>query len=752
MAKTENTHAPIVNGDNGDPSLQVETDKTTRRNFLGQALTATSGLALSSLLPTALEAAVQTPAPACAATQTLARVGEIKSGSNNILQAVITVKNENRAVPGLTAKPMLRYLEGHSPDKTQQWPQTSGVLAPGPTLRAGIGDTVQITLLNQVQVSAFGGSLDLGEQGYGCNATTKISTDPATGKTITDKNWYPSIDTSPNCLHGSSTSNLHFHGTHVTPSTLGDNVLIGVRPSPWATVNGVRQPVVTEDSVKVAFQQIFNNCQAGHGPQKWQDFPQSWQTQQETLLKQYDNTSPWQGVNGATPEDKKLWPQDQMAIDQGVWPQWYIGAYPYCFKIPKYTADANGKPTGTLMGQSPGTHWYHAHKHGSTAINLFNGLAGALILTDTSPTGYDGKWQRLYNPNNSPDFEVVLIFQQITDTANLLSAVPAGPPPTYVNGQSKPTLNMRPGEIKLLRMINATVQGFITIQFPPLIAGGKVMAFRQVAQDGVQFAWENYNNPLNGTKPIKMAPANRIDLLVQAPSEAGCYAVGSATAPLMFINVTGSPVTPKMQFPESPNDYPTFPAFLADIDPNTIRVRREVVYGWEKGRTGPGRNAGTPLPSPNEPPNAPPRYNIDGKQFEDQIIDQVMLLNSAEEWTIYNGTSAIAHPFHIHVNPFQIIEVFDPATMTCAQPLQPPYVWWDTFGIPAASNVYPDGSPRIDPVTRKQVFVPGYFKMRSRFTDFTGIYVNHCHILAHEDRGMMQLVEVVSNRTILKHH
>jgi len=42
--------------------------------------------------------------------------------------------------------------------------------------------------------------------------------------------------------------------------------------------------------------------------------------------------------------------------------------------------------------------------------------------------------------------------------------------------------------------------------------------------------------------------------------------------------------------------------------------------------------------------------------------------------------------------------------------------------------------------------------MRSRFADFTGLYVFHCHILAHEDHGMMQLVEVVSNETIQQHH
>ena len=38
--------------------------------------------------------------------------------------------------------------------------------------------------------------------------------------------------------------------------------------------------------------------------------------------------------------------------------------------------------------------------------------------------------------------------------------------------------------------------------------------------------------------------------------------------------------------------------------------------------------------------------------------------------------------------------------------------------------------------------IPGYFKMRSRFVDYPGVYVMHCHILIHEDRGMMYSVEI----------
>jgi FtsP/CotA-like multicopper oxidase with cupredoxin domain len=63
------------------------------------------------------------------------------------------------------------------------------------------------------------------------------------------------------------------------------------------------------------------------------------------------------------------------------------------------------------------------------------------------------------------------------------------------------------------------------------------------------------------------------------------------------------------------------------------------------------------------------------------------------------------------------------------------------FPIPSGKTVT---TSKIDPATGKPVTVnvPGFFKMRSRFVDYSGYYVIHCHILAHEDRGMMTVVEV----------
>jgi hypothetical protein len=74
-------------------------------------------------------------------------------------------------------------------------------------------------------------------------------------------------------------------------------------------------------------------------------------------------------------------------------------------------------------------------------------------------------------------------------------------------------------------------------------------------------------------------------------------------------------------------------------------------------------------------------------------------------------------------------------------------VWRDVFAIPSGRSANKtDGTA---------VTIPGYYKMRSRFVDYPGLYVTHCHILIHEDRGMMFSVEVLKAKPApapMRHH
>jgi FtsP/CotA-like multicopper oxidase with cupredoxin domain len=536
----------------------------------------------------------------------------------------------------------------------------------------------------------------------------------------TNEELYPGQagDESPNCFHGSSTTNIHFHGTHVTPDGLGDNVLLQLRPD----LN------VTADSVHQDFEKIFSNGP----PVTWLHLPETWRKRQEDLLIEYDRTAYWNNVQGLPPEHQ-LWPKAKERIDMGLWPQYQIGAYPYCFDLTPYTEDAQGRPTGYLMGQCPGTHWYHAHKHGSTAINVMNGMVGAFVIEGD----YDDALAAIYPDLKNPDKQVerVMIIHNLSDKPNVARGnihlgVVFSSPTLLVNGQREPTITMRPGEIQFWRMVNATIKAVTTVVgFEP--SGG--WEIRQIAQDGVQFSYENYvAQPIQmfsstgRWRPYSFAPGNRMDLLVKAPSTEGTFVfklndTTSGPSEILTVKVAGEPTS--MQFPNE-GDYPKFPRFLQDIQTKDLdRPARTLNFGWEAKRPGPGPNSH----------NKAPQFTIDGKKFSGNY-DQTMVLNAVEEWTLLNSTSTIAHPFHIHVNPFQVVEVYDPGASPKLYRPEKDFIWQDVIAIPPSI---------LDPVTG-EVREQGYVKIRHRFVDFVGSYVLHCHMLAHEDRGMMQLVRVVS--------
>ena len=494
----------------------------TRREFLGTSLAAGAAVALGAALPAAAESTVMQAQAGTAVGQTLATIAEIaKTTKDGPVQGVIKVLSENKtylgaskAAPGATAAQsgQMRYFTGSLPGGPEIWPPKNGSPAPGPTIRARVGDTVQITLLNQVDVAAFGDSLDAGETTGSCDVATTVGPTGAV-------NTYPGsppFDTMPNCFHGSSTVNMHYHGTHISPTILGDNVFAQLRPSPRA--NG--RPVVDEAYLRANnFDRIFTNCQAGHPPQTWNDLPERWRRRQQNLLTQYDKSAVWQGKRGLPP-DEQLWPKDAADIRAGRWPQFFVGAYPSCFQLPAW----NGQPTS--MGQSPGTHWYHAHKHGSSALNLANGMAGAFIVEGD----YDDKLEPFYNK------EVVLVLQQYAAQVNLARAPGANTAAlVFVNGQYTPVVEMQPNEVQFWRIINACHSAAVPINGP---TGVKWV---QTAQDGVQLDPRNYGLALKAaqntpgtwtnatlTTPMtappwfgNLAPGNRVDMLVQAPAAAG---------------------------------------------------------------------------------------------------------------------------------------------------------------------------------------------------------------------------------------
>ena len=321
----------------------------------------------------------------------------------------------------------------------------------------------------------------------------------------------------------------------------------------------------------------------------------------------------------------------------------------------------------------PGTYWYHPHHHGNTHRQVALGLAGMIVNEGIA---------ELVPELASYPTKIMAIQSTQFDTTGLV--LPTGmqfDPLTLINGQWQPVIRMRPGEIQRWLIGNLT-SGIV---YNVALASH---ALYQIAADGNAFDTPQLANS------IVLGPGERADVLVQAFEVPGTYALRSllwgagfqATEDLLLgtVIIEGDPV-----------DSTPMPALLVpfeDLSQYQVDRQRSLLFQIVDDDDNP--------------------YLIDGRLFDENRIDQTVPLNALEEWDLVN-VSHEWHPFHIHVNNFQVVAINgEPRTA---------HGYDDTFMIP------PDGSVTI----------------RSRFVDYTGKFVYHCHFLFHEDHSMMGVVEVV---------
>lgn len=376
-----------------------------------------------------------------------------------------------------------------------------------------------------------------------------------------------------------------------------------------------------------------------------------------------------------------------------------------------------------------GLFWFHPHHHGSTDVQVSGGMAGLIVVrgpiddvpeikaarelfmvvqtlnvnqSKTDPTLYEYEPVAYQTPQNGgynlgTDFTMLTVNGQGVNWANNNAN-------TYAQ-LAPPQFAMQPGEVVRLRFLNGANSLFFPLAFPGL----EVYA---IAFDGV-----NHTAPIpltldyTGTiTPANMfsanafmtSPGNRLELLIRAPQTPGTYTIsacatnGVAFQPFPQFNlaqivVSGNPVTMNIptSLPEPTREYPV----IADSE---IVAQRTITY--TEG------NDSTLLTGFG--------FYIDGKLYDEMAIPISPRSGTAEEWTIVNKTSE-SHPFHIHVNSFQLYAINGVRTT-------PPDVW-DTFIVPPMNGA-----------------TPGSITIRIRFKEFRGKTVHHCHVLPHEDTGMMQ--------------
>jgi FtsP/CotA-like multicopper oxidase with cupredoxin domain len=336
-----------------------------------------------------------------------------------------------------------------------------------------------------------------------------------------------------------------------------------------------------------------------------------------------------------------------------------------------------------------GTFWYHPHHHGTVANQIFSGLVGALLIEG--------------NPDLQVTNDLVLLVTDITldgsgrvtPASRMAKLQGREGDLVLVNGQHQPAISATPGALQRWRVINGCTSRVIALH----MEGHQLT---QIALDGIFLP-----APVDRDN-VLLAPGNRTDLLIR-PTGTGHYALisdpydrggaammggekmggrgSSDDSPVRLATMTVSgPVS------ASPPIATTLPAPPVPQGPTAGQRRLTFAMGMTAGM-----GAMT--------------FNIDGRTFEPDRDDQTVALGTTEEWTVVN-TSPMDHPFHLHAWPFHVLNA---STRT-----PPTGVQQDVVLIPAR----------------------GWVRLRIPFTDYPGRSVYHCHILDHEDLGMMGTINV----------
>ncbi|MCB5282232.1 MULTISPECIES: multicopper oxidase family protein [unclassified Arthrobacter] len=338
----------------------------------------------------------------------------------------------------------------------------------------------------------------------------------------------------------------------------------------------------------------------------------------------------------------------------------------------------------------PGVYWYHPHHHGMVADQVFGGLYGAIIVEDPHPVPTSRDRVMVISDislNSDGSIAAVSAMEKMMGREGSL---------VLVNGQLNPQLSANPAERERWRIINACTSRYLNLR----LDGQRLQLL------GLDSG--RYQNPRD-VEELLLAPGNRADLLVTAASGTAVLrtlAVDRGTAGSMMGASTGGQqaqadpngtvlATYSVSGEPAPSAEP-LPAQAAprDLRSAAVTARRELTFAMGMGM---GMGSGM-------------RFTFNGKPFDPARIDTTVPAGALEEWTLTN-TSPMDHPFHLHVWPMQIIE-------TASGPVADPE-WQDVVNVPARSSV----------------------RVRIAFDDFTGKTVYHCHILDHEDSGMMGLIE-----------
>lgn len=332
-----------------------------------------------------------------------------------------------------------------------------------------------------------------------------------------------------------------------------------------------------------------------------------------------------------------------------------------------------------VIDQPAATLWYHPHLHGSTAEHVYRGLAGMVIVDD--PAGAE-----LPDRYGIDDIPVIVQDKKfdgdkLDEDASMFANTGILGDEILVNGTPAPYLDVTTERVRL-RLLNASNARVYDFGF------GTGLPFLLIGTDGGLL-----ESPKQ-LESIMLSPGERAEIVVEIPP--GTDAVLRSNPPDLGADFWAE------KFGGGDDTLDILELRAAEtLEPNTEVPDR---LAEQKDLGDPERTRTFELNGSRE---------INGKEMDMSRIDEVVTLGSTEVWEVRNASGQI-HNFHVHDVQFQVLGTNDPA-------LSGPK---DTVYIPPGKTV----------------------RLLVRFTDYADPsfpYMYHCHMLKHEDNGMMGQFVVV---------
>jgi FtsP/CotA-like multicopper oxidase with cupredoxin domain len=403
-------------------------------------------------------------------------------------------------------------------------------------------------------------------------------------------------------------------------------------------------------------------------------------------------------------------------------------AFEYRFRIPD--------------DEPPGLYWYHPHVHGFSKKQLLGGASGALIvegierakgvLAGLPERVFVIRDQDMVNPNAPPAKSEPVVPKFLVDrdgdAANTgtgfgkpakdlsINYVPV-PYPDYAPA----VIEMRPKERQLWRVLNAAAITYLNIE---ILFNHAPEPLGVVAMDGVPMSHDDPQGEMvSWQKHLVIPPGARVEFIVDGPAEGedgllvtrtvdtGPGGENDPNRMLAKIIAKADAPEPRSRLSSSPEPLAASATqWLGDVAP--VRVRH--LYFSEK------------LDNPDDPTSAIEFYlTEEGRQpkmfdMNSSEPNIVVQQGTVEDWIVENRSSEL-HDFHIHQLHFLLIDYM-------GKPVNEKFLR-DTVNVP-----YNTGRSLSYPSVR--------LRMDFRDPNIVGTFVYHCHILEHEDKGMMGSIRV----------